>query len=972
MKPLAFPCAFALLWFGITASAPRALAGTDPEREWHTIATEHFAIHYYDPGEAMARRVARFAEEAWDHVNPLLGWEPKERVHMTIVDDVDAANGFASVMPYNAVTLFAYPPAADSTLADYDDWLKLLVFHEYTHIAHLDHAKGLNELINDVIGKTIKPNQALPRWLTEGLAVWVESNYTGAAGRLGSSRYKMYLRSAALADRLPELSELTGSPLQHPRGGSWYLYGSYLVDTIVRGHEKGLQAVADFVDRYGRRLVPYAMNILARQTTGKTFVEWYDDLREDLRGDAAETRARLEAEGLIEGTRRTAGGEFKNHARFSPDGKWLAYVRSDGHSPTQLVFTPASDLSAHQKIYRCDGGCGAFDFTRDGEHILLATERHYRRVNSYTEIAKLPFRPGLAFSDLDLLTSGARAESPHVSRDGRLLWVTRTSWGKTWLEAIDLHHPDHPAVHRYDPPGWARVSSPVPTNDGRTVFFSMHHQGNRDLYSLDVASGKTRRLTYGQSLEYDLHLTPDGRWLLYSSDATGIYDIYAREVATGQTRRLTRVLTGAFQPAVSPDMSTMVYSRWSVDGVDLYTLPFSPETAEPFAIPDPRPARSSPLSIPVAMAKQNYTPLPTMMPRTFFPSYAVDNTGLSLLGLTLSGADATGRYVSTIALEYDFSREDFAAQASLDIGTGFPDVSVSAGRYTWDRRAFFDDRFSPYREEVFYSTLGVSIPVPDKEVPVSFSAAYTADLSRAIDREETVHTPDQESPRIPREGFSTQLRLSMSLSDRESYTYSVSSMYGGSFSLTFRMRNPAIGSDISNYSVTWDASRYFPNPWVDDHVLSVRLLGGMRGGESAGNFTIGGPPEQSLVADIINQTQAGSVWLRGYETSAFSGRHYHMLTTEYRLPIFRARIGLDTLPIFFRDLWFAAFADIGAAANEPFGEETVDALRAGIGAEVRMQVELFFGLALSFRLGYARGLGEDGLDQVYLLLAGQP
>ena len=79
--------------------APVTHAGTDPERSWQTIRTEHFAIHTYDGGVPMAHRVAAYAEEAWRVVGELLQWTPSEVVHIKLVDSADVSNGLAGVIP---------------------------------------------------------------------------------------------------------------------------------------------------------------------------------------------------------------------------------------------------------------------------------------------------------------------------------------------------------------------------------------------------------------------------------------------------------------------------------------------------------------------------------------------------------------------------------------------------------------------------------------------------------------------------------------------------------------------------------------------------------------------------------------------------------------------------------------------------------------------------------------------------------
>ena len=66
---------------------------------------------------------------------------PRRRI-IVLVDDTDGANGFASVLPRNAIQLYATGPAGFTELDDHDDWLYGLVAHEYTHILHLDTMRG--------------------------------------------------------------------------------------------------------------------------------------------------------------------------------------------------------------------------------------------------------------------------------------------------------------------------------------------------------------------------------------------------------------------------------------------------------------------------------------------------------------------------------------------------------------------------------------------------------------------------------------------------------------------------------------------------------------------------------------------------------------------------------------------------------------------------------------------------------------
>lgn len=945
-----------------------AQASTDPGRRWFTLETEHFAVYSYEGGEAIARDVAAYAEEAWRLLNPLIGTTPSERVHVVVTDDVDGANGFASVQPRPSFTVQAYAPPADSELGDYASWLRLLVFHEYVHVLHLGHVGGLPELVNDAFGHVWYPNEALPRWATEGIAVWVESTAT-KGGRVGSSRFEMFIRSAALAGKLPSLGELTGYPLAQPRGSSWYLYGGYLMELMAR--EAGPGAIRRFIDVYGDRPVPFSVGLTTKEVSGKPLVAWWAQMQAEMTARARAVAARVAAAGPVIGEQLTHGGEYKVHATFSPDGGRVAWVQSTGHRPAHLVLAPASDPARATDVIRCEGGCGELTWTRDGRELVYATSRYHRVVSFYGALARVPARPGVPRRDAVVLSGARRAQFPAAGgRDGRV-WYLTSAWGTTAIEAVDLT--TGAVVARLDPPAPARLDGLAATADGRSLFTSAHMGGDRDLYRVDTASGAFERLTEGASIELDLALSPDERWLVYSSDADGVYDIYVRDLASGVTHRVTRVLGGAFDPAVSPDGQTLLYSGWTGDGLELFRLPFDPERAPVVATPDPRPLRGDEPPPPVTIRERPYQALPSMLPQRWLPTWVVDSTGFARLGLGFSGTDVSGRYAASLAVEWDIAREDVSAAASGTLSLGFPDLTLSAGRYSWDRYAFFGDALHDYREEVYYGALGVSLPFPSVFTSLNIGASFSFDLSRALEAEPVLHTPEENTAFIPREGPSTALNLWWSLGDVRSYTFSISPELGGSAYMNLRLRDPAIGSHATVYTLTWVGRAYLPMP-LPDHALALRLEGGISGGDDAvrAAFTIGGVPDQDLLSDLLNQVTAGAVWLRGFPPGAYSATSYTLGSLEYRLPLWRVRDGLDTLPVFLQDLTLAAFSDAAWLGPVPFLHDGGDVVAVGIGAELRARLELFYGYGVDLRLGYARGLGGDGIDQVYLLMAPAP
>ena len=79
----------------LLALAGRAEAQVAPSGPWRTLHSAHFRIHFRPAYRAVATEAAREAERAYR----LLAAElhpPRGVIDLTLADDADAANGFAS------------------------------------------------------------------------------------------------------------------------------------------------------------------------------------------------------------------------------------------------------------------------------------------------------------------------------------------------------------------------------------------------------------------------------------------------------------------------------------------------------------------------------------------------------------------------------------------------------------------------------------------------------------------------------------------------------------------------------------------------------------------------------------------------------------------------------------------------------------------------------------------------------------
>src|SRR5262245_50521715 len=120
-----------LLLLALPPSPARAATRYDPRLTFRTISTARFDIHFHQGEEALARRLARIAEDVATQLARELG-RPAGRVHVVVVAQGDLSNGWATPVPYNLIEITAVPPPGGSTIGNTEDWLRLVFSHEYT------------------------------------------------------------------------------------------------------------------------------------------------------------------------------------------------------------------------------------------------------------------------------------------------------------------------------------------------------------------------------------------------------------------------------------------------------------------------------------------------------------------------------------------------------------------------------------------------------------------------------------------------------------------------------------------------------------------------------------------------------------------------------------------------------------------------------------------------------------------------
>jgi Tol biopolymer transport system component len=956
----------ALVAIAIVALVPAVAEAGDPLRVWKTVESDHFVVHYYEPLDDLARRVAVVGERAHRSLVPAFGHDPEEKTHILLVDDVDGANGFANVLPRNAITLFATAPSGSSALNDHDDWMYGLVTHEYTHVIHLDTIVGLPKLYNRIFGKTWSPNQIMPRWVIEGIATYEESKRS-SSGRTRNTGFDMSLRLPVLQKRALGLDEVSGAPRQFPRGNAAYLYGSHFLRYIFDRY--GEDTLRKMNQASAEHPLPFAVNRQIASVIGRPFDDLYGDWNRHMRD-----RYALQAEGVArrgrrEGRQLTFSSEVNVAPRYTHDGKELVWLQNTGYDHGAVRAMPVGGDESSKRHVREIDSIGGFTVASDGS-LVYEQSHSYRQDYQYQDI----FHWDRRADRTTRLTVGKRGRDPALSPDEKWVAFSMNGESRSTLAVIPLAPASQPEVvwsgARYD-----QVYTPAWSPDGTRIAFSAwRHGGLRDILILERATGAVTEVTRDRAIDASPEWSPDGAYLYFESDRSGISNVYAWHVATGALWQVTNVVGGAFEPVPSPDGKRIAYHGFVGDGYDLFEVDADPEAwARAPGYVDRRPDPSDVRDHEVHVDRPRpYRPLETLAPQVYTAQLELGNRS-RILALSTYGADIAGLHGYSLGLTIDLERGD------VNFGAGYNYTPLRVpfrvvGSRSINRRGGYiiDGQNLEFTEESYAATL--SFGVPGERKPGGFwnlSLDYDFDYNRVVDSPFDGFDPNEGVPTTPPVDFvQTGIAVRGGIGTVHGTAYSTGADDGFDAFASLRLDHPAIGAEFRAIAVNWNARKFLAAPWGRTQTFMLRLAGGIRAGDiqRTGAFALGAIPQQDVVRAIIDSTRIGNTgFLRGYPSRTIDGNQFHLLNVEYRHELYNIERGLGTLPAYFKRVHAAGLIDAGAAFDD---DPAWDDSRISAGAAVRVDTLFGFFVSGSFEVGYMRGLTDDGVNELWLHLTG--
>ena len=962
--------AAALLLFAVIPFE-RVEAQIVPNDDWKTIETQHFRVHFTPPLEALARHSAATAERAYHLLSRELV-PPHGKVDLTVADNVDYTNGYATPFPSNRIVVYAHPPVDEVSLRYNADWTELVITHELTHIFHLDRAKGIWKLGRYVFGRhpAFFPNAYMPAWVTEGLAVYFESRITGS-GRLEGSEHYMVARAAAEAGSFPRLGELSSETTRFPLGEVVYAYGGFIFDYLSR--TRGEKTIHDFVELASGAIFPLTLNGKSRKAFGisfeRAFKQWGDSV----------LRTAQRSRPPIAGWR-----ELTSEGWFVSAPRWA--------SETTLLYGAATGREVSQ----------AYTVGVDG------SENGIGRRNAPGVNVPLP-NGGVLFSQPDLidayrlrndlyvqrgddeirLTRGARLSTPDVRRDGAIIAVQQIPGSTRLVRVSSDGKLIVPITYGSLDLQWA---DPRWSPDGARVAAVRIPRGNRpEIVILDTLGTVRFSHQFQNAVAASPSWSRDGTTLYVSSDHSGTMQLYSLDItrSNGDLARLSNAVTGVFSPEQSPGADQIAALLYRVDGYHLGIAPV-PRGAGVAIDSAVRGARAAcadcrlpdavshvPL-VPESGVAKSYSPWRSLLP-TYWEPLIESSTGLGTrIGAATSGSDIVGRHAyfaqATVNTKY---AETEGLGAYRYAGLGQPLFDFSAEQ-AWDHGRIGN-------------SAGVVVGDLARRSRI-LSAAATVTRPRArnfaslavggdIETRDYTSDPDTLLPKLPTLYGQTIRYPSIfgaaSWSNTRRPPLAISREDGISVSVTARQRwrnspqnvpsdDDGASSRTSSRSVIGVTAAYkaLDFPGFAHHVIAMRGAAGYTDSRAISGFSAGGLSGSTLevLAGVAVGNERRTFGVRGFPPSAEQGIRAFAGSVEYRAPIVAPSRHVRFIPVLFDRLSATAFADVGRAycPGDVLQAVTVcsnpgsaNPWLASAGAELNLDAAIYYDVPARMRLGVA-------------------
>jgi Tol biopolymer transport system component/DNA-binding winged helix-turn-helix (wHTH) protein len=263
---------------------------------------------------------------------------------------------------------------------------------------------------------------------------------------------------------------------------------------------------------------------------------------------------------------------------FSPDGRWMAFVRmttSEVSSVYLLRLSPDLEpIGEPFEVIREPGlGVKALDWSPQGDGLLYSiggsggsggrAQMQYVAVSPET---------GRAAGPAQNLTFGEQAMAVTIARNGRVVYATH--FMDTALRRLNLAGPVGALDEAAVADSTMNEITPDYSPDGTRLAFASTRSGVMNIWVSDADGGNPRQMTWMRGpTTANPDWSSDSQTLLFDSRAAGSADLYELTLATAEVRQLTSDPTEELEPRWSRDRQWIYFASTRTGRVEVWKMP---------------------------------------------------------------------------------------------------------------------------------------------------------------------------------------------------------------------------------------------------------------------------------------------------------------------------------------------------------------------------------------------------------------
>ena len=536
--------------------------------DYQVVETPHFTLVYEGGAESLVREVAAILESERPKAQARFPGRRSLRMPVVLEAFSDRAFGLVSTVPFRqeiGVTFIK----GNRLSVRHDSWLWTVAAHETVHAAQAQYgsrwgAAGIMRLFAPDVARGLQ--LWFPAGVSEGVAVYHESQLQAGAGRLNHPLFQMHFWAAMASENPWTLAQLLEPPAYATPLNRYYIGGANFHRYLIEKQGDAFRRVLRFHDR-----IPFlGYGIELRYATGM----WPRQLGKKFRAAmVAQEQERQQALGDLTTSDVLATGPSHMYRRPLWLNNATLLVHAAGNDLPEGFYTlSAGGVRERLSLQGISEDCYA-SLSIDSSAVLFT--RYVQDPLAQTRFVADVFSMAIEDGHAVRITRNARLHAPVQHNGG--MWAFRNQGQfNAWVNL--------------NPSGEVNAV----TEASRTTFVQLAPRpGSSDVAVLARKSGQQglylsrgdRRdrvepwLSFINASIYDMSWSATGAYLLFAADLNGVANVYVFDVEADEVRQLTNVPFGAFEPVLSPDGKTIAFVEGRHEGMDIRLAPFIPHAA---------------------------------------------------------------------------------------------------------------------------------------------------------------------------------------------------------------------------------------------------------------------------------------------------------------------------------------------------------------------------------------------------------